>query len=221
MTAPTERFPLTWPTGWKRTKPQDRKRALFHNTKRQHGPGGDSWLQKESLSVGDAMARVSAELRRLGVVGGDWIVSSNLRTRLDGLPYADQRNPDDVGVAVYFRLGGKDRVLACDAWTRIADNLAAIAGHIEALRTIDRYGVGSLDQAFAGYTALPAKGETWRTSLGFGPDDVVDVAAIEQHFRARARSCHPDVPGGSHDAMASLTAARAEALAAITPRDPS
>jgi hypothetical protein len=112
---------------------------------------------------------------------------------------------------VYFKLKGQDRVLACDVWTRVADNLTAIAHHIDAIRAIDRYGVGNLEQAFAGYTALPAKGQTWRTTLGFAPDQPVTREEVDAAFRERARSAHPDAEQGSHDAMASLTEARLEA----------
>jgi hypothetical protein len=198
-----QRFPLSWPIGWKRTQRYSRKsRAPFRS-------------RGQSMTVGEAVRRLTGELQRLGVRSGDFIVSSNLETRLDGLPYANQREPDDSGVAVYFRLRNADRVMACDTWTRVADNLAAIAGHIDAIRRVDRYGVGSLDQAFAGYVGLPAKGETWRATLGFGPDDQVDIAKVEQAFRDRARSAHPDIEGGSHDAMASLTMARDEAKRAL------
>jgi hypothetical protein len=65
---------------------------------------------------------------------------------------------------VYFKLHGKDRVLACDKWDRVADNIAAIAAHIDAIRRQDRYGVGTIDQAFAGYSALPPPGGTSRTA---------------------------------------------------------
>lgn len=206
------RYPLQWPAGWKRTVSHQRKHAKFHGTKRVWSQvnSSQSWLQKQSLSVGDATARVAGELRRLGVREADWLISSNLRVRLDGLPYADQRNPDDVGVAVYFRIGKADRVLACDTWHRIADNLAAIAGHIEAVRMQQRYGVGTLDQAFTGYEALPPKGSTWRTTLGFAADELITADMVEEAFRRRAKAAHPDVEGGSHDAMASLTAAREE-----------
>ena len=201
------RFPLAWPQGWKRTRPDFRRRATF-GTKR---PGE----YKRQMTVGAAIDRLRTELSRLGVLDGDWIVSTNIKVRLDGLPYSDQREPDDVGAAVYFRLFEEDRVLACDAWTRVADNLTAIAAHIETIRAQDRYGVGTLNQAFAGYAALPAKGQTWRTTLGFALGQTITREDVELAFRARAKDAHPDKDGGSHDAMASLTAARTEALAEL------
>jgi len=214
-----DRYPLSWPRGWKRTKAHERQKASFqtHRTIEQRREDGSVRrdVNKKPVSVADALHRLLDQLRWLGVQEGDCVISTNVPTRLNGLPYSAAREPEDPGAAVYFRLKKQDRVLACDAWTRVADNLTAIAQHIDALRRIDRYGVGTLDQAFAGYTALPAKGETWRTTLGFSLDETINAEMVEKAFRSRARTAHPDTPGGSHDAMASLTAARAEALSAL------
>jgi len=45
----------------------------------------------------------------------------------------------------------------------VSDNIAAIAAHIEALRAQERYGVGTIEQAFAGYSALEHR--TWQIVL--------------------------------------------------------
>ena len=207
-----QRYPLFWPAAWKRTPAATRKIARFHGTRTQYSTDRTfSWRQKQTLTVADAIGRLGEELRRLGARDGDWLISSNVKVRLDGLPYSDQRTPDDPGVAVYFRLRGADRVLACDTWTRVADNLAAVAAHVSAIRAIERYGVGTIDQAFAGYDALPPKGATWRMTLGFSPDQIVTLEEVDTAFRQRAREAHPDAQNGSHDAMSSLTAARLEA----------
>lgn len=206
-----ERYPLAWPVGWKRTPGHSRRRAEFARHETIAGPDGKR-ESRRPLTVSDGVRRLVRQLRILGVEAGDAVISTNIPVRLDGLPYGNQRDPADVGVAVYFRLKKADRVLACDTWDRVADNLAAVAQHIDALRRIDRYGVGTLDQAFAGYAGLPAKGSTWRSSLGFAPDQVVTLAEVEAAFRERARGAHPDVQGGSHDAMTSLTSARLEAV---------
>ncbi|MCR4374208.1 MAG: J domain-containing protein [Acidobacteria bacterium] len=210
-----ERYPLSWPAGWTRTNAGDRQRASFQTHKTTLERRQDGSVAKRSstndVSVSDALKRLLGELRRLGVEDGDCIISTNMPTRLDGLPYSTAKEPTDPGAAVYFRLKGQDRVLACDAWSRVAGNLAAIAQHIDAVRRIDRYGVGTLEQAFAGYAALPARGDTWRSAFGFSPDDPVTADAVEAAFRTRARESHPDV-GGSHEAMAALTNARAEAV---------
>lgn len=203
-----QRYPLSWPTGWKRTEYSRRRPAPFSKQVARPGYNGLTYKAKERLSVGDALARLTGELRRL--YAKDVIISSNLRLRDDGLPYAQQAKMlGDPGVAVYFKLSGQPRVLACDRWNSVADNMAAIAGHIEAIRACDRYGVGTLEQAFTGYAALPANtAENWRDVFGFGIDARVTWDQVEAAFRDAARAAHPDV-GGTHDQMARLSEAKA------------
>jgi hypothetical protein len=146
-----QRYPLSWPTGWDRTPRHQRKRSVF----RSHG---------RELTVAEAIGRLSDELDRLRA--HNTVLSTNLDTRLDGLPRSGQPEPSDPGAAVYFTLKEQPRCLACDTWLRVAENIAAIAQHIDALRRIDRYGVGTMDQAFAGYAALPPSAEDWTDRAG-------------------------------------------------------
>jgi hypothetical protein len=211
MSDEATRYPLAWPAGWPRHSGA-RKHAAFSKRIWTGGAPGSAtqYRRKEWLTVGDGISRLLDELRRLGA--RDIVISANLHRNLDGSIRASQAKMlADPGIAVYFKLNRHDRVLACDRWYSAADNMAAIAGHIAAMRAQDRYGVGTLDQAFAGYSALPPRGATWRTTLGFTPDQVVTSAEVDAAFRARSKGAHPDQQGGSHDAMASLTAARAEA----------
>jgi len=198
----TQKYPLAWPPAWRRTSPNQRQRARFTTKSTVHGESGAFWSRAQQLTVAVAVDRLMLELGRLDA--REVILSTNLVLRLDGLPRSDQREPQDPGVAVYFQLARKPRVLACDRWLRVADNLAAIAAHVFAIRAVDRYGVGTLEQAFAGYAALPAK-EEWWSILGVAPDASLEQA--EEAFRKLARLHHPDA-GGSHDQMARLTEAR-------------
>lgn len=209
-----QRFPLSWPVGWKRTPSYQREVARFQTSsyRDEQRRGADGNLQtvrvssKRGLTVADAIKRLSSEIDRLNAT--DALVSSNVELRLDGLPRSGQPEPSDPGAAVYFKLKGKPRCLACDKWTRVADNIAAIAQHIDALRRIERYGVGTMEQAFAGYAALPASPTDWWIVLGVTPD--ATTAQIDDAFRKLARSSHPDA-GGSHNDMARINAARDEA----------
>lgn len=144
------------------------------------------------------------ELRNFGVP--NVLISSNVALRQDGEPRSDCRTPGDPGVAVYFKLKGRDCVLACDKWDRPEDNLGAIARHISAMRAQERYGVGSVEQAFAGYTALPAPGDSgtdWRTVFGIPEGSEVTFDEAQQRFRKLALVAHPD-NGGSHARMVVL-----------------
>jgi hypothetical protein len=213
------RFPLAWPAGWVRTPYHRRRAAMFSKRVATSNPAF-AYRRKDRLSIGDGLARLDGELRRLGA--SQVVISSNLRLRGDGLPYASQgKMLDDPGIAVYFRLNQQPRVLACDKWNSAADNMAAIAGHIEAIRTQERYGVGSLDQAFAGYAALPPVGGTqggdWRAELDFKPGDhPITLEVVEARYRALLQERHPD-KGGSHDAVVRLNLARDAARAYFKP----
>ncbi len=83
--------------------------------------------------------------------------------------------------------------------------MAAIAGHIAAIRAVDRYGVGTLEQAFAGYQALPAQAASWFVVLEFSePPATWEI--IEMRYKALARVHHPD-RGGDSETMGKINAA--------------
>ena len=97
--------------------------------------------------------------------------------------------------------------LACDAWTTPAANLAAIAAHIEAMRGIERWRVGSLDQAFSGYLQIggPVLRTGWRQVLGLLAESN-SLEEAEAAYRVRMRLAHPDA-GGTVEEAARLNAA--------------
>lgn len=187
-------YPLAWPIGWHRTT--ERTRAKFRKNGRE-------------VSLAEGRDRLITQLDMLCAL--NVVISTNARVRRDGGLYSDQRNPDDPGAAVYFRLPDErgnmqPHVLACDKWDRLADNLAALAAHIEALRGIDRWGVGSLAQAFAGYKALAAVGERpkWWQVMGFQrPPGRADA---EAKYLELMKQHHPD-KGGNPNQAAEINAA--------------
>lgn len=152
------------------------------------------------------------ELQRLGVHQDDVIVSTNLQTRLDGLPRSNQGRPGDPGVCVYWQKSPKEpmRCMAVDRYNEVQDNLAAVAATLEAMRSIERHGGAAiLDRAFTGFAALPApvSGQRdWWTVLGLQPDASVD--SIRSAHRALAAKVHPDRQGGSQELMAQINTAR-------------
>lgn len=213
----TTAYPLSWPVNWPRTPASKREPARFHGTTATRLEGGGIWRQKTDLSISAAVKRLWGELQRLGVPDASIVLSTNVQLRLDGLPRSDQRRIDDPGAAVYFKLKGKDRVLACDRWMTVADNIAAVAKHIEAIRGIERWGVGTIEQAFMGYAALPAPGmaskRPWRAVLNVGA--TITLAEAESAYRRRLSEAHPD-RGGTHEQATELNAAIAEAREALS-----
>ncbi|WP_434684051.1 J domain-containing protein [Pseudanabaena minima] len=171
------RYPLHYPAGWQRNK--FRQKSRF-------SPRGDR-----------TFANARDELfRQLDLLGASQVVlSSNIPLRKDGLPYASFRQPDDPSIAVYFRLNKIDLVLACDYWDKVVDNTWAIAKHIDAMRGMHRWGVGSMQQAFMGYQALPSELEWWQI-LGVSQD--ASVTEVKAAYVRLSKEAHPDL-GGSKD----------------------
>lgn len=197
-------YPLQWPSSRRRTPAAQRKTGKFNRKERV---GSNSWLSTKELTVADALRRLQNEIERIGARYP--VVSTNLETRVDGLPRSGQRSPDDPGVALYFQLAGKPHCLPCDTYNRVADNIAAIAAHIEATRAIERHGVASVAEMFSGFVALPPP-RGWANILGFGHGDAVTIDKIEAHYRRLAKERHPD-SGGSDALMAELNRARDDA----------
>lgn len=181
-------YPLSYPTNQPRTASGDRKRAAFGKRSRS----GSYIYRGGKHTIAESANELSAEIRRMG--GDSMIISSNLKVKSDGFPYSNQRTPEDPGVAVYFNWHDRDLVFACDKWQSIEDNLWAIVKHIEALRGQERWGVGSLDQAFAGYAQLPdPESKEWWEVLLVSRD--ADNETIRQKFLHLAKVYHPDNGG--------------------------
>ena len=180
----TQAYPLHWPEAWPRTKsPQaSRFKTTLHR----------------------AIGNVEDELQRFANDSGKKIeglvISSNFSLT--------ERNPHDSGVAVYFTWDGIATCIAVDRYSKIEENLQAIFHCVEAERTKLRHGgLNLVRAAFRGYAALPPPGASrpWRSVLGLG--EGASLADAEAAFRRRSKERHPDKPGGSHEAMAELTAA--------------
>jgi hypothetical protein len=182
-----EAFPLSWPTGVPRVRRSLRSQFGTH-------------------SVAEGVKEIRRQLTLLGARLP--VISSNIPLKADGNPYSDPGRMADPGVAVYFQLNGKPYCLPCDRWDRVEHNFWAIAKHIEAMRGMQRWGVGSVEQQFAGFKTLTA-GESWWDVLECLPS--ADIDTINAQYRSRARSAHPDA-GGSHEMMARLNQARENAL---------
>jgi hypothetical protein len=212
-----QKYPLAWPQGWKRTGGGYRKHAAFN---RVENSGGLKRTLK--LSIGDAVKRVFYELERLGVkhVQEDVVISTNLRVNMSGIPRGDQGEPSDPGAAVYWELNGVRQTMAIDQYYRVADNLAAIAASLEAMRAIERHGGAEiLQRAFTGFAALPQNIEArpWREVLGYGPDQLPELANVEKRYIERVREAHHDTAGGSETRMRDLNVARDQARKELAP----
>lgn len=211
-------YPLAWPEGWKRTPPRHRQHPRFR---------GDFVLARNGILN---------SLRLLRAV--DVVITSNLPTKSNGLPYATGRT-DDPGIAVWWmqpKVGrpAAERVMACDRYPLPGENLRAIQLTIDAMRGIERWGASDLvERAFSGFAALPpSSGETidaqpvdidWRaffeiTPLLDGMSKYDLVGLVRGRYKRLALTLHPD-HGGTREAFDELNRALELAEAEISTRD--
>lgn len=169
-----ESHPLYWPSEYKRTR-------------------FPAWSRFGSHTLFQARSALKEEIRRLG--GKDLIISSNMRTRQDGDVYSNAKEPEDSGVAVYFKMDGNNVCLACDKWRTCWENTWAIAKTIEAMRGIDRWGVSELlNRLFLGFIAIEeSAGKDWAEILGVSRE--ASAAEIMTAYRLLSKEHHPDVGG--------------------------
>lgn len=190
-----ERYPLHWPEGWERTPPHRR-------------------ASTSAYKVSETTARVDL-VHSIELFGGrDIVLSTNIKLRHDGLPYANQSRLDDPGVAVYWvdRQTKQPWALACDKYTHIRDNYRAIGLTVDGLRLIKRSGASQLlNRAYKGFAALPASTKKpWRAVFGYDADEQPTYKDVQKRYYRFARENHPD-HGGSNAAMHDLNDAIADA----------
>ena len=189
----TSAYPLEWPLGFPRVK--FRERGQFKTTL----PG--------------ALKNVQDSIRKFASDSGKklegLVISSNYSLGVD--------NPADPGVSVWFTWDGLQVCIPVDRYNSVAANLQAIHHVIGARRVELRHGTLALVRAsFTGFAALPAPNDgnraPWRKVLRLDGVAVCTGEMIHNSYRDLARKAHPDVPGGSHEAMAQLNEARDAAL---------
>ncbi len=187
-------YPLTWPHNIPRTKTKA--------------------ASKFKTGLPAALKNVRSSLQLFAVDSGKKVegitISSNVALGVD--------RPDDPGVAVWFTWDGMSVCIAVDRYPKVEDNVQAIYHIIDGRRTELRHGGLHIVRAtFTGFAALPAppSRRSWREVFDWPDGLEVEKGQIEVVYRAFAREFHPDKPGGSHEKMAELNAARAEALREI------
>lgn len=190
-----EPYPLSWPDGFPRTKSREKGRF--------------------KTSFAAALKNVQDSLRLFGQDSGramsDVILSSNISLGVT--------KPADPGVAAWFLWDGEERCIPVDRYASVEANLQAIHHIIEARRVELRHGTLALVRAtFRGFTPAligPGYKRPWREVFGIAAGTPVTLEMIAAFFREEAARRHPDKPGGSHQRMAELNAAREDALREI------
>lgn len=174
-----EQYPLQWPQGWPRSK--NPIRAKFQVT---FGRARDNVFRELAL------------MKATNVVMSTNVIISQ-RTKL---PYADQAQPADKGVVVYFTLFGKQQCIPCDRWDKVDHNMQAVAKTVEALRGIERWGAKEMvTAAFSGLVALPAPDEIKTKPAMRYFDDCIDADHAKGRWNRLVKEMHPDVGGDGHE----------------------
>lgn len=192
-----EAYPLHWPQAWRRV------------------PSGKQSHSRFDTTVAKARELLVKEIRLLG--GRNLIISSNVPINKNGDMYSGNWEPDDRGVAIYFKYKDKPMCFACDKYYCVRDNLQAIAKTVEALRGIERWGASDMmERAFTGFQALPEHVESsWREVLQIPQDVKISRESVINKFRELSKLHHPDA-GGSAEEFQTLVKARDIALTEIT-----
>jgi hypothetical protein len=139
--------PLDWPLDWPVTPQGAHQRGSFSA---RAGLPGDGDRAPGALTIAQATARVAGELRRIDSLTGSIVISSNARTRGDGLVGISP------GAAARWQTAqGEPKVIAIDIYARASDNLAAIAAALCALRTLKQHcGALILQRAMGGFVPV-------------------------------------------------------------------
>ncbi|MDJ0922089.1 MAG: DnaJ domain-containing protein [Henriciella sp.] len=182
MTAP-QAYPLSWPAHRPRTEASRRKTGQFKST-------------RQAFTIALAADRVEEQIDLFGAK--QLIISTNVPPTLSGRPRSGQGAPADPGVALYFQKGGEPITLACDTYTKVEQNLAALAAHIEAVRKIERYGVQTAKEILRAFSALPPPSKqrparkAWEV---LGVARTASASEVRAAYRKLSARAHPDAGG--------------------------
>jgi DnaJ-domain-containing protein 1 len=184
---------LDWPSGWDRTPAGERTRN-----------------RNFQATVADTTAAIETEIERLDV--DDWRASiANQHTKSTGLPLHNA-SPDDPGFVLRWVDDGEEFAVACDAYSRLRDNVRTVYLWVHETRMRGQRPVTTGDSEFAA-ARLPS-GEDGDAIVGHEPPhEVLDVdpgasaSTVRAAFRTAVKTAHPD-QGGSEAQLKRVKRAR-------------
>jgi hypothetical protein len=147
--------------------------------------------------VGRTVATLATELRALDATRV--VLELDLRERdirLDGLPRADAR-PRTPRVVLSFESRYGPQRFATDSFRTWEENLRGIALSMEALRSVDRYGVSKRGEQYRGWRALPMTAGEYDLSEAITSRESAEayLARWDGDARRALRETHPDMGG--------------------------
>lgn len=180
---------LGWPAGWDRTPESERE------------PN-----RSFEASLGTTTQDLATEMDRMDVDAWRGEIA-NSHTKSSGLPLHNA-DPDDPGFVLRWTEDGEDFAVACDAYSRLRDNVRTVYLWIHETRMRSNRPVRTGDTEFAAARLPPADGDDVAAAsssatpahevLGVQPDAPESV--VEAALRQRKAETHPDT-GGSREAF--------------------
>jgi hypothetical protein len=169
-------YPLQWNNMLPRSEKQERSRF-----------GG--------RSVYAAGERLKNELGLLGAK--NILITSNLKTKVDGGFYANQMRIEDAGICVYLELNGEKKCFACDKWDLPQDNIWALALNVSAIRGMERWGGSNfMKGVFTGFAQLPAPDKNNGINYFYNCETKEQV---REKYIELAKKMHPDCGGNTFE----------------------
>lgn len=205
---------------WTEPVTQQRLRHPFRaNVK---SPGG--WTNPVPVPWSDTLDLLDRELFMLGA--RSWVLQIDVaerQIRRDGGIRADA-TPTSPAVRVCFESRHGPLRYACDRFTDWQANVRAVALALEALRKVERYGVGGRGEQYRGWTAISSRPHEIMTRAeaaefiahwaaqemtGLTAELILrEPAVLKSAYRAAARATHPDHHPDQTDTFTRLNAAR-------------
>jgi len=183
-----------WPAGFERTDPAKRKRN-----------------NRYEATLRTSIDDLEAELNRLSV--DHWRLSTDARHQKQNpkYPYADA-SPDDPSAAVRWTMDGEQYAVACDAYSRLRDNVRTLYLYIREKRKMEQRPVETGESEFAN-ARLPSGDDSEavvareppHAILGVAPD--APRAAVKGAYRELLKERHPD-HGGTPEEFKRLQSAK-------------
>lgn len=214
------RIPLHYPLEWPANKQRSADRIFGRYTN-----------NKRDITLAEAQTRLFDALEKFNNQGKGWVVDIDadclLKTmfdlRKDGGMRSGQRKPPDVGAVCHFAICDGDRVelvLAIDRYTKIEQNIAAIAACVDSLRQLWRVDAGTFLAAASGLNALPPPMAypNWRTVLGFAQDSTPSFDEVKKNYRVMIKAAHSD-NGGNDSVAAEINIAYGQAKEDLSDND--
>ncbi|MFC7026382.1 DnaJ domain-containing protein [Halomicroarcula sp. GCM10025324] len=177
---------VDWPAGFERTD------AAHRSPNRNF-----------EVTLHDAVEDLDAEMDRLGV--DDWRLSTAMdhQSQNPNYPYASQPEPEDPSVVLHWSMDGEQFAIACDAYSRVRDNLRTIGLYVREKRKMENRPVTTGESEFAN-ARLPS-GDEDAVVASPPPHEVLDVSpdapdgVVEAAYREKTKTMHPDHGGSTED----------------------